>query len=107
MFCQPLAVDGGLIHASRVAAALRCSDAESGMVTMLLVPLKESALPNFPAALHEVAETVPVLLFPEASRTVEPALSSKAKAATRPLPNVGVGVGVGEGVGVGLGVGVG
>ena len=35
----------GLIHASIVTAALKCSEAESGMVTMLVLPLKESAPP--------------------------------------------------------------
>ena len=61
---------------------VRCSDAESGIVTRELEPLKLSALPYFPTAAQVVFETVPLLPFPEASATVVPEPSSNAYAAT-------------------------
>ena len=53
-------------------------------VTRLLVPLKESAFPYFPAVTHVAPEIVPVFPRPDASTTAEPAPSSKPYAATSP-----------------------
>src|SRR4051812_37744922 len=71
-------------HASSVIADVRWSDAESGIVTRELVPLKLSALPNFPAADHVAFAAVPFWPLPDASPTAEPDPSSKPYAATRP-----------------------
>ena len=47
------------------------------MLTMLLVPLNDSALPYLPEVVQVALESVPVLLLPEASLVVVPVPSSK------------------------------
>ncbi len=51
---------------------------------MAFDPLKESALPNFPALDHVAPFTAPVWPFPLASATLVPVPSSNPYAATRP-----------------------
>src|SRR3989442_1171153 len=75
----------GLTHASRVIPVVRSSEAESGIVTRLDVPLNESAPPKWPALDQDVVETLPALPVPEASATVVPLPSSNEYAATRPV----------------------
>src|SRR5712692_8263779 len=75
----------GLTHASRVIPVVRSSEAESGIVTRLDVPLNESAPPKWPALDQDVVATVPALPVPEASATVVPLPSSNEYAATRPV----------------------
>jgi hypothetical protein len=55
----------------------RCSEAESGMLTRALVPLKESAFPYLPLVVQVAPLIVPVLALPDASTTVVPEPSSK------------------------------
>ena len=58
---RQLPVADGFTHADRVIAFVRSSDALSAMVTMPLVPLKETALPYLPAVLQVTpALSVPV-----------------------------------------------
>src|SRR5512135_1695541 len=64
--------------------AVRCSEAESGMVTRALVPLNTSALPDLPALVHVAFAIVPVFPFPDASATVVPVPSLNEYAAIRP-----------------------
>src|SRR5262249_29289383 len=73
----------GFTHASSVIPVVRCSEAESGIETRALVPLKESASPNLPDVVHVALVIVPVLPFPEASATDVPDPSSNPYAATR------------------------
>ena len=61
-----------------------------GIVTLLLVPLNESASPNLPAVDQVAPEIVPVLPFPDASETVVPEPSSNPYAATSPEGAAGV-----------------
>ena len=56
---------------------VRSSVLLSGIVTTLLVPLKERALPYLPAALQLVPEAVPKLPLPERSVTEVPLPSLK------------------------------
>ena len=55
----------GFTHASSVIPVDRCSDAASGTVTSAFDPLKQSALPNFPALDQVAPLTAPVLPFPD------------------------------------------
>ena len=71
----------GSTHASNVIALVRCSEAESGIVTRELDPLKLNAPPYLPATQVAFA-IVPLLPFPDASATVVPDPSSNAYAAT-------------------------
>src|SRR5262245_57375107 len=72
----------GLTQASSVIF-VTSSEAASGTITRLLVPLKDRAPPNFPAV--QLAFTSePALPFPEASPAIVPLPSSKPYAATRP-----------------------
>ena len=66
----------GSTQASSVMPELSCSELLPGIVTRLLVPLNESALPNLPAVVQVAPEIVPLLPFPEASVTVVPVPSS-------------------------------
>ncbi len=66
-----------MIHASSVSELLRSRLGESGTVTMLLLPLKASALPYLPVIVQVAPEIVPVLLWPEASFKVVPLPSLK------------------------------
>src|ERR1700674_3674685 len=74
----------GYTHASSVIALPRSREGESATDTQLLLPLKDSALPNRPPAAHVAPETVPVLPLPDRSVTLEPLPSSNEYAATRP-----------------------
>ena len=78
-----MTVDGST-HASNVIPLDSCNDAEFGIVTTELVPLKLNAPPNFPAVDQVVFATVPLFPFPDASVTVVPDPSSNPYAATRP-----------------------
>ena len=72
----------GSTHASNVIALLRCSEAESGIVTRELDPLKLNAPPYLPATQVAFA-IVPLLPFPDESCRTVPAPSLNAYAATR------------------------
>src|SRR4051812_33819203 len=63
---------------------VRSRVAESGTVTHAFVPLNESAPLNFPPATRVALVRVPLLLLPDWSLAVVPAVSSKAHAPTRP-----------------------
>src|SRR5262252_4924599 len=79
---QALLTVVGLTHASSVMAVVRCSDAESAMVTRALEPLKVKALSNLPVV-HVAFEIVPVFPWPDRSVMVVPEPSLNAYAATR------------------------
>src|SRR6266850_5421998 len=81
---QPLCAAVGKTHASSVIAVLKLSEAEGLITTRSLVPSKVSAEPYFPAAVQVGPKIVPVFPLPEASRTVVPAPSLNAYAATGP-----------------------
>ena len=59
-------------------------DGDAGTDTRAVLPLKTSAPPYLPAVVHVAPLSVPVLLLPEASRTVVPIPASKLYAATGP-----------------------
>src|SRR5437016_5178162 len=80
---QPLML-AGLTHASSVMPEVRSREGLSPIVTQLLVPLNESALPAWPAA-HVAFAIVPLFPLPDASATMEPVPSSNEYAATRPV----------------------
>ena len=67
----------GLTHASMVMPELRSRELLSGIVTMLLVPSKERALPYLPLGLHPVPVAVPEFPLPERSVTETPLPSLK------------------------------
>ena len=71
-------VELGLTQASRVMPVLKCSEAESLMVTSAPFPLNTSALPYLPAVVQVAAVIVPLLPVPEESDTVVPEPSVKA-----------------------------
>src|SRR4051794_34857781 len=75
----------GFIQASSVSPTLRSSEALSGITTIALMPLKESAEPKRPAAAQVAPEIVPGLPLPDESATTVPLPSSNEHAATRPL----------------------
>jgi hypothetical protein len=79
---QALVTVDGFTQASSVIAVVRRSEAESGIVTRELVPLKLSAPPYLPATAQVVFATVPPLPLPDASTTAVPEPSSNANAAT-------------------------
>src|SRR6476620_4093856 len=87
---QALETVVGSTQASRVIPELSCRDLLFGIVTRLLVPLKESALPYFPAVVQVALAIVPVLPLPDVSVTVVPEPSSKPYAATSPDGAAGV-----------------
>jgi hypothetical protein len=64
-------------------AVVRCSDAESVIVTSVLDPLNDSPLPYLPVV-HVAFVIVPVFPVPDASATVVPVPSLNPYAATRP-----------------------
>jgi hypothetical protein len=72
----PIATDG-LTQASSVKALVRSSDAESGMLTQLDVPLNASAPPLWPAT-QLVSLVTPVLPCVVLSCKVAPPPSSNA-----------------------------
>src|SRR4051794_22852219 len=74
----------GRTHASSVMPVVRWSAAASATVTQALVPLKDSAAPYFPVAVHVAFVSVPVLPWPDASFACTPAPSLKPWAAPRP-----------------------
>src|SRR5881392_1648437 len=80
---HPVGAAVGYTQASSVIV-VSASDAESGTVTPALVPSNTSALPNRPSVVHVASLIVPVVLFPEASRTVGPLPSLNPHAATSP-----------------------
>ena len=91
----------GKTQASSVSPVVRFSEALWGMVTKLS-PLKSSAPPNRPSLVRRTpAPSVPVLLFPEPSATVEPPVSLKLYAATRPAGRGAPGIDVAGGAGTG------
>ena len=59
-------------HASSVMPFVSDSHAELAIVTQLDAPLKFSAPPYLPAALHDVPDNVPVCALPLASAVVVP-----------------------------------
>ncbi len=63
-------------------AVVRRRDDASGTVTLAVVPLKNSALPYFPAVLHAAVPIVPGLPLSELSVAVVPTPSSNEYAAT-------------------------
>jgi hypothetical protein len=73
-----------LTHASNVIAPVSRKDGESLIVTFALVPLKTSALPYLPAAVHVAEPMEPAFPFPDRSATVDPDPSLNEYAATRP-----------------------
>jgi hypothetical protein len=74
----------GLTQASSVIPVVRSSELESGMFTMLFVPLNESALPNLPVALQVAPLIVPLLPLPDWSASAVPDPWSIPYDATRP-----------------------
>src|SRR4051794_9588545 len=80
---QAVPVAVGLTQASSVMPVVRCSDAESGIATKALVPLKFSAPPNLPVVVCVALVIVPVFALPDASATVVPDASLKLHAPTR------------------------
>src|SRR5882672_10981389 len=69
-------------------AVVRSSDAAAG--TVMVPPLKDSALPKRPPVVQATLPfSVPRLLLPELSATKVPAPSSKEYAATRPAGGIG------------------
>src|SRR3954468_22875899 len=80
---QPLSVAVGLIQAESVMADPRLSEAALGTRTRL-VPLKVSALPEWPVVVHAGPTSVPVLPLPLRSAVVMPAPSLNAQAPTSP-----------------------
>src|SRR5262245_58924941 len=64
------------------------SEAESEIVTRLLVPLNESAPPNLPPFVQVAFTREPSFPLPDASPAVVPLPSSKPNAATRPAGGV-------------------
>src|SRR4051794_28821134 len=81
--CHPVFAMLGDTHASSVIPVVNANDAECGTLTIALVPLKSSALPNLPDAAHVALLMVPVLEWPDRSLTVVPDPSSKEYAAVR------------------------
>jgi hypothetical protein len=75
----------GLTHASMVMPVVRSRLAASAIVTQLVVPLNESALPKRPELFQVAPLIVPVLPLPDASAVVGPLPSLKPYAATRPV----------------------
>ncbi len=69
----------GLTQASIVIPVVRLSEALCAAVTRLVLPLKESALPNLPvpAPAQAVFASVPVFPLPDWSAVVAPLPSSK------------------------------
>src|SRR5687768_1633477 len=64
---------------------VRSSELASATVTQLLEPLNDRALPNLPAADHEVFARTPLFPRPDVSAVVLPAPSSKPYAPTSPV----------------------
>src|SRR5215471_15824199 len=83
-FRQPATVDA-LTHASSVIPLVRSSEAASGIVTRLELPLNCSAPPYLPAVDHVAFWTVPSLLLPDESAAFVPLPSSNEYCATSPL----------------------
>ena len=81
---QPPPAAVGLTQASSVMPIVRSSEALSGTVTKLELPLNDSAPPKRPIGAQPVAVVVPVLPVPDASATVVPAPSLNPYAATWP-----------------------
>src|SRR5438105_1886394 len=73
---QPL-TEVGLTHASSVMPLVSRRPGASFTVTQALVPLKERAPPNLPAADQAALLSVPVFALPERSAAVEPVPSLK------------------------------
>ena len=64
-------------QAYMVTALVRSREAESAIVTQLLVPLKERAEPNLPDAFQVALLIEPLLLLPDTSLTTVPVPSLK------------------------------
>src|SRR5450432_2255125 len=75
----------GMTQASSVMPVVKSSALESGTVTQLLVPLNDSAPPNFPVVTRVAPLIVPTFPVPELSTTLAPLVSSKPYDATKPL----------------------
>ena len=73
-----------MIQAESVMAVVRSREAESGIRTRLVEPLKLSAPPYRPWVVQVAPTRVPVLPLPEASAVVVPVPSLNAQAPTRP-----------------------
>src|SRR5262245_2891258 len=80
---QPVGCTVGYTHASSVRPVVRSSDALSGTVTKVLVPLNTSELPNWPVV-HVPFATVPLLFAPDESVTPVPVVAFMLYAATKP-----------------------
>src|SRR5262245_11716278 len=74
----------GLTQASSVIPLVRSSEAESGTLTIALVPLKERAPPYLPLVLQVALAIVPLLLLPDRSGRLGPEPWSKEYEATSP-----------------------
>src|SRR4051794_5354889 len=72
------------IQALTVMLAPSCSVAPLPRSTKAPLPLKDRALPEWPAAVQPAPLSVPALLLPETSAVVAPDPSLKPYAATRP-----------------------
>ena len=84
-------LDVGRIHADTVSAAPTFSDADAGTRTVLLIPLKLSALPKRPSVDQTAPLIVPVLPRPDASAVVvAPNPSLNPQAPTNPTGSGGV-----------------
>src|SRR3954447_19041636 len=75
----------GFTQASSVIPVVRSSELESGTVTRVLVPLKDSAPPECPPIDHVPAAIVPLFPVPERSASAVPEPALKLYAATRPV----------------------
>ena len=67
----------GRTQASIVSPLVRSSEAESGISTRLVLPLKDRAEPYLPEALQVALLIVPLLLLPDTSLTTVPVPSLK------------------------------
>jgi hypothetical protein len=78
----PATLPLGRTHASSVSAPGVFSFGDPGTVMVELVPLKVNAPPNFPPAIQDAFETVPVLPFPELSGADVPDVLNEYAATT-------------------------
>ena len=73
---HPVLTTVGETQASSVIPVVKASDGEFPIVTIALVPLKTSAPPYLPAAVHVALLIVPLLPWPDRSLTTVPWPSS-------------------------------
>src|SRR4051812_21292760 len=82
---QSVLAAAGLTHASSVMPFVRCKSALSATVTQALLPLNDSALPNFPEVVQVALARVPFRPWPDTSPAVVPVPSSNPQAPTSPV----------------------